>query len=243
MNFMRVLYTEWLKQRRGLLPWIVVGGPLMFAGMMWVDLYLRYSYLSGRHPNLSSWELLMQEGFMIWALFYPIGITLIAALVHYREYTDQGWKHLLALPVTRLSVYTAKWLLIWLLSCLAAGLLLIFMYMTGMILHFSEPFPLGQYIRYGINLCIAALGVVSLQHWLSSRLANPLYGMAIGFSGSMGALFFAQSEMMRFVPYASALFTMTVDNEDQWLAITTGLVAGPLLLLAGLAEFRQRDIH
>ncbi|ANF97909.1 ABC transporter permease [Paenibacillus bovis] len=243
MNLIRLLQTEWIKQRRGILPWLVVGGPLIFAVMMWVDLYLRYNYLNGRHPELDSWELLMQEGFMIWAIFYPIGITLIAALIHYREYTDHGWKHLLALPVPRLSVYAAKWLLIWLLSCAAAGLLLLFLYVTGRILHFPEPFPAVVYLRYGINLCIAALGVVSLQHWLSSRLSNPLYGMAIGFSGSMGALFFAQSKIMRFVPYASALFTVTVENEDQWLAIVTGLIAGPLLLIAGLTEFRRRDIH
>ncbi|WP_046213507.1 ABC transporter permease [Paenibacillus wulumuqiensis] len=239
---LRVLQTEWAKQRRSLLPWLVIGGPLIFAGMMWVDLYLRYSYLSGRHPELTPWELLMQEGFMLWGLFYPIGITIIAALVHYREYHDHGWKHLLALPVTRSSVYTAKWLLIWLLSCVTVILLLVCLYATGRILQFPEHFPLGQYVLYGINLCIAALGVTSLQHWLSSRLSNSLYAIAIGLSGSIGALFLAQSEITRFVPYASALFAMTVHNEDQWLTIVTGLIAGPVLLLVGMAEFRQRDI-
>lgn len=242
MNGWTLMAVEWFKQKRTVLPWLVVGGPLLVAGMIFLDFYLRYDYLLQKKGGMNSWAIMLEELWFLWSLFFPAGITLIAALVHTREFSDNAWKHLLALPVSRTALYLCKWLWIWLLSCLAVVLLFAYLFVAGVAVGFPEPFAFRLFSSYGYHLSVAALGVASLQHWLSSRFKNPVFPVAIGLAGSIGAFFLAQSEAARFIPYAAPLFAMPMNNPDQWIAIAGGVVPGTVMLAAGLAEFYKRDI-
>ncbi|GAB7388283.1 hypothetical protein BSNK01_21200 [Bacillaceae bacterium] len=242
MNGISLLAIEWLKQKRSVLPWLVVGGPLAVAGMIYLDLYLRYDYLLREREGFDSWEIMLGELWVLWSLFFPAGITLVAALVHYREYDADAWKHLLALPASRTSIYIGKWLFIWLLSCLAVIHLFICLFIAGVVIGFPEPFAFRLFASYGFHLAAAAFGVTSLQHWLSSRCKNPVFPVSIGITGSIGAIFLAQSEFARFIPYAFPLLAMPLENPYRWIAVTGGCVTGAVMLAAGWAEFSKRDI-
>ena len=70
------------------------------------------------------WDAVFQNSLSVWAIFMlPLLITLETALLAGVEHTEKQWKHLLALPVPRYTVYLAK-LLTALLLMLAGTLLL-----------------------------------------------------------------------------------------------------------------------
>ena len=86
------------------------------------------------------------------------------------------------------------------------------------------------------------LGIVSIQHWLSSRFKNVIVPIAIGITLSVCALFFVQSEMLSFFPHVTILYATPLEDIANNRPVWSGLIAGPLLLVLGMHEFKNRDI-
>ncbi|MED0674183.1 ABC transporter permease [Aneurinibacillus thermoaerophilus] len=244
MSRLAVFMTEMYKQKNGVMWWLVIGGPLLIAALVWIDVGVRYDYLITKKSNagLGSWGIILGELMFLWAFFCPIGVTLIAAIVHYREFSENAWKHLLSLPVTRRNVYFSKWFLILLLTYLAIFVLFIGLFVVGKMLEFSEPFAWELYGRYALYQALGVLGIVSIQHWLSSRFKNVIVPIAIGITLSVCALFFAQSEMLSFFPHVTILYATPLEDIANNRPVWSGLIAGPLLLVLGMHEFKNRDI-
>ncbi|ERI09693.1 ABC transporter permease [Aneurinibacillus aneurinilyticus] len=244
MRLPDVFATEVYKQKNGIMWWLVIGGPLLIAGLIFIDVWVRYDYLltKNRSAELGPWGIMLGEAVYLWAMFMPMGITLIAAIVHYREFSENAWKHLLSLPVTRGSVYVSKWLLIVLLTYLAILFLMLGFFVAGKIIGLSAPFAFGSYGRYALYQAVGALGIISIQHWLSSRFKNVIMPVAIGIGLSVCAIFLAQSKVLSFFPHATILYTMPFEGVENNRPLLSGLIAGPVLLVLGLLEFRRRDI-
>lgn len=242
MKWLTVLSVEFFKQKRGIIWWLVIGGPLLVAFCIFMDMYVRYDYLVAKGKGMTSWEVMLQELFFLWAFFLPIGITLIASIIHFREYSENVWKHMLALPLTRYSVYTAKWFTILFFTYVAILILEVALFLIGKLLQYPEPFDLLLYGKYTLLQCVSVLGVVSLQNWLSSRMKNTLIAATIGIVGSICAIFFAQAEITRYIPYAAVFFTVPFENGENHVAIWGGLVTGAVGFLMGMIDFNKKDI-
>lgn len=66
-----------------------------------------------QEDRVITWQVLLSTMSAVHALlFLPVLSGLFAALICRNEHSDGGWKQLLALPVTRTSVYFAKYALI-----------------------------------------------------------------------------------------------------------------------------------
>lgn len=66
-----------------------------------------------QEDRVITWQVLLSTMSAVHALlFLPVLSGLFAALICRNEHSDGGWKQLLALPVTRTSVYFAKFVLI-----------------------------------------------------------------------------------------------------------------------------------
>lgn len=242
MKAWSVIAAELYKQKKGILWKLAFGSPALVSVLVFLNMSLRYDYLMQRYAGKTSWEAMLNEVFFLWAFFLPIGVTLLAAIVHFREYSENAWKHLLSLPVRRGHVYAAKWLVIVLATVLSVLALMAGLRLSGLIIGFPEPFPFGLYGQYALYLIFSSLGIASVQHWLSSRFRNTIIPVAVGVSGTVGAIFLAQSEWMRYIPYAAPLFAMPGPDGDAGVSIVSGLLFGTAALLAGMLEFGKRDI-
>lgn len=242
MKAWSVLAAELYKQKKGVLWKLVFGGPALVALLVFLNMSIRYDYLMQRYEGKTSWEAMLNEVFFMWAFFLPVGVTLLAAIVHFREYSENAWKHLLSLPVRREHVYAAKWLVIVVATVLSVLALLVGLLLGGLAIGFPEPYPAGLYGRYALYLMCSSLGITSVQHWLSSRFRNAILPVAIGVSGTVGAIFLAQSEWMRYLPYAAPLYAMPDPAVDTGVTVVSGLLFGAAALLAGMFEFGRRDI-
>ncbi|WCN37331.1 ABC transporter permease [Aneurinibacillus uraniidurans] len=244
MSALILVKAELYKQKKGIIWWLAIGAPLMVAVMMLLDVGFRYDYLMGRgqKAGLDSWGVLIQEMMYMWATFCPMGITLLAAIVHYREFSENGWKHLLSLPVKRWKVYVAKWLVILLFTYFAIFVLNVGLFVVGKVLHFPEPFNLLLYGRYAGYQALGVLGIVGFQHWLSSRFKNVMIPIAIGVALSICVMFLAQSEMLSFFPHVAILYSIPFEDVAHNRPVLGGMIGGAVLLFLGMWEFQKRDI-
>ncbi len=112
----------------------------------------------------------------------------------------------------------------------------------GLIFGFPEPFPILLYGEYGLYLFVSGLGISSIQHWLSSKCKNTMIPVAIGITGSVCALFLAQSEMTQYMPYASALAALPLLDTNQNIALISGLGFGIGGIALGMLEFQSKDM-
>lgn len=104
-NFLRIMSAECLKIA-GFRTWLLILlSPLVS---------LPIGALSDMPGNQTiTWQVLLSTMSTLHALlFLPVLSGLFAALICRNEHSDGGWKQLLALPVTRTSVYFAKYVLI-----------------------------------------------------------------------------------------------------------------------------------
>lgn len=159
-SFWRVLSAERLKMSKSYVWLLVIGSPI---------LALLPGALADNQGEKMSWELLLNVMSMMHALlFLPVLSGIFAALICRYEHHDGGWKMLLSLPVTRLSVYLSKYVMI--IGLLAAVQLTFLVMVLGM--GFSEIFRIRSLGRCCLARYLAALLPVchSLHcNWLSLK--------------------------------------------------------------------------
>src|SRR5262249_10722710 len=99
--------AEFLKLKRTLALRVAIAAPLAVVGLqIFVSTQQPESPPRGAAPLLG----LVQGGFFLWTLLVlPMYGALTAALIAAVDHQDDHWKHLFALPVRRVSIFTAKW--------------------------------------------------------------------------------------------------------------------------------------
>src|SRR5690349_16013582 len=104
-SLLRALHAELLKLKRTLAVRMIFVAPLLVALLQF------FIALNQRRvpANFKLWEAVFRNGLTVWAIFMlPLLITLETALLTGIEHSEKQWKHLLALPVPRYTIYAAK---------------------------------------------------------------------------------------------------------------------------------------
>ncbi|MDF9840950.1 MULTISPECIES: ABC transporter permease [unclassified Paenibacillus] len=234
----RALSADWLKIRGKGLWFLVFLGPLGLTAMQGLNFGIRYDYLKEQYQS-DLWGGLLSNvaGFVPIALY--LGGTLICSLIANVEHQMSSWKQLLALPVSRTSVFMAKLLLCLLLLACSCLLLSAGTLGLGLILGFgSRPVPYADILRLGFASYAGALPVIALQLWLSLSSRNQTFPVAVGITLSLLSIFSMYlSEWMPLTWPALAW-----EAESPWLFITSGLLLGLLVILPGALHFARKDV-
>jgi hypothetical protein len=177
-----VLAAEGLKLKRTLALRLAIWCPTVIV-------LLVFGIYAGRSEKHSDADLLTgfaQLTLTIWTIvLFPLYAALVAALVAAVEHQNESWKHILALPVDRSTIFVAKWIagigLLWLSSLvLATGVVA-----TAEALRLmkpawsSSPLPSVMIFR-GVLLSTCAAGFLfSIQMWISLRWRSFLPGLVV----------------------------------------------------------------
>lgn len=217
----------------------------MGAFLSFINLFLRYDYLKNLEANqgLSSWQILITQHHFIWAFLFPLVATIIASQVHYLEYKSNSWKQALALPVSRMKLYLAKWSAVFIFNMLMILGNSICLILAGKVLGFPEIPDVSLFAGYTAYQLAAVTGLIGIQCWLSAGLPNANVALAIGFVGVASSLFFAQSEQLaKFMPYAHIIYTLPDPTINNAIALYYGPLFGLIFLLIGIISFQQKEI-
>lgn len=245
MEFYQILKGEFLKQRKSFTWPIALLIPILAGGLSFINLLLRYDYLIGLEANkgLSSWNILLLQHHFLWFFFLSLVVTIFASMVHYIEYRSNGWKSTLALPVSKMKVYFAKWFLAFILSTIMILINGVVLLIAGIALRFPETVDLILILKYTLYQIVSITSLISIQCFISSEINNTNIALTIGFVGVASSLFFAQSEKLsKIIPYAHIMYTLPDSTINNGIPLQYGSIIGILFLLIGFIFFNRKEI-
>jgi hypothetical protein len=191
VTFLGSLRSEWLKQRRSLASWLVLGGGLFIPGLITAVRLLRPAGLPELYRAPGFWERLWTQSWESMAVFIlPLVVMLAASLIVQLEYRNNTWKQVHATPQPLATIFLAKLtmvlkLIVQLLFWFNAG-----MYFAGIIpaLVFravdlpASPIPFGHFLRRDLDFFVDVLPIVGLQYLLALRFRSFMAPLGAGFA-------------------------------------------------------------
>jgi len=186
-GFFRVVAVEGLKLRRTLAFRLAVLAPLFIVILQFTIELVRGGDESGSSPGLNPLMGFAQGILTFWTIvLLPFCAALIAALLAALEHQGDNWKHILALPVPRASIFAAKWMAAVGLLALSSVVLVAAYCLAAAILQAVKPgwsaasWPVTTIVqRAFLGLCAAGL-LLSIQMWISLRWRSFIPGLAVG---------------------------------------------------------------
>jgi hypothetical protein len=180
--------SEFYKTRKTGAFWSPILLPLLLCGLV-LSVFLSKSDQFSHQPGAILWfefagAILAPMG----SLILPILIVFIAYSVNNIEHKADTWKTLFSLPISKFSVYSAKFL--YALFLVFICLLLFVLFTLGFAnllsvikpsLRFSEYSIEGALFKVYIKLFLDSLGILSIQFLLSLLMRDFLKPMGIGF--------------------------------------------------------------
>ncbi|MCG0274886.1 MAG: ABC transporter permease [Thermosediminibacteraceae bacterium] len=246
-KFFDLLWTDIIKQKRSLVWPAAFLAPLITEALLFLDFYLRRDYILNRaaKEGLSAWQTLVLEHHLtaLWFITLPMAVTVVCALLYHAEHASGGLRYTLSLPVGKGRLYLSKWCTGAIFLCLMLLLDALMLAAVGKIFRLPGGLDYQLIMRYIANQTVAAVGIMSLQMWLSAIAANVILPLAAGFIGITTSLFLAQDQnIARIIPYAHVLYTMPLPGENNRLALEGGIFFAAFFLVAGLLCFSKKDV-
>jgi hypothetical protein len=198
-----------------------------------------------------------QGSLMMWTLLVlPLFIALVAALVAAIDHQGDNWKHLFALPVSRLSVFMAKWMATATLVLVGSMTVVLLVWPGLALLRVAKPgwrefaTPWTLVLWRAIESASAAAFMLSIQLWVSLRWKSFVAGLAVVIVALMvmlGGIGSARSRstFAKFYPWAlpvTAIARMTEPSRDRSVVAAGGLLAGVFVAVAGCWALSRREL-
>jgi lantibiotic transport system permease protein len=187
-GFILSFRSEFYKTRKTMGFWSSVILPLLLCLLVFSGFYSK------------SDQMLNTPGIMLWlsfaavilavmgSLILPMLIVFIAYSVNSIEHKADTWKTLFSLPISKLSIYAAKYFYAFFLVFLCLALFVLFTLGFGNLLavlkpalKFSEYSAVGVLTKVYLKLFLSSLGILSIQFLLSLLFRDFLKPMGIGF--------------------------------------------------------------
>jgi hypothetical protein len=243
----RVLAAEGLKLKRTLALRLAICGPMTIVLLVFGMYAQRGEKMGDEHPLTGFAQLILT----IWTIImFPLYAALVAALVAAIEHHSETWKHLLALPVDRVTIFAAKWITGEGLLLLSALVLSAGVSVAAEILRLMKPAwsssPLPSiFILRGALLSFCAAGLLfSIQMWISLRWRNFLPGLVV----AVVALVLMFIAIPRGVALFGSLFpwslpamAMAPVNPYRPIAVGLGILGGAVVSTVACCDLSRRE--
>jgi len=238
-----VFRSELLKLRKSPIWWLIFVSPALSTLVAYAEFY---------PEDLLPWHISLSMIAMVHGLlFLPLLTGVFAAFVCRFEHAGGGWKQLLALPVSRSSVFLVKFamvmgilLVIQLLVC--AGLLAV-----GFFKGFPMPVPWDVITRSLLGSWIACLPLAALQMGVSVAWSNFAAPMALNVIFTLPSILIANSEKYGpYYPWAQPALAMLPREAESFGAFNVPLeslffvIAGSFVIFfaAGYSYFLRKPV-
>lgn len=233
----RFLLIDTLKMKKKWVWFLVFLGPAGVVGLEAFNFLLRYDWLTKQYQD-DLWGGLINESRILAVPALMMGLAIVASILAGIEHQTNSWKQMLALPVSKCSLFTAKFMLLTFLlfiSCTCLGLGLICL---GSSLGFGTKIPLVYLLKISYYPFLAALPFAALHTWLSIVVKNQAIALTCGIIGTILSLYGVI--MPDWVPY-KWLFLENSWGKFEYSA-AAGVLTGLLVYLVGLLDFYRRDV-
>jgi len=180
-------------------------------------------------------------------------IILNAALINAIEHSNNTWKRIYSLPISKASIYFSKLLAFVLLNLMTAISFTLFIHLFGSLLIIFKP-ALGfqdfsslfkESIMLSLRMMFASSFIVAFQFLLSFRFHSFVLPMVIGFCLTVAAGIASHWEHVNLIPYAYPSLSLYNEKLSTWWDNYSGFgfILFAMISLVGFWESSQREIH
>ncbi|MBB1285149.1 ABC transporter permease [Flavisolibacter sp. BT320] len=187
-------------------------------------------------------------------IFFPMFVILVCTLLPQIEYRNHTWKQVMASPLTRASVFGAKFLNIQALILLFLATSLLYLGVVIIIIHFAmpdlqllqQPFNGLLVLQNAFDLYVCLLAVSAIQFWIGMRSKNFIVPVAIGFVMWLTGTFLTmeyKSDLSVYFPYSYQAFPIVSvfkSHLQEVQLISLGYTA--FFLLLGFLDFKRKAV-
>lgn len=216
-GFFLSLRSEFYKSRKTLGFWAAILLPLIICLLIFLVFYLKSDKFV-KLPGMALWTLFTSIVLSVMgSLLLPIFIIFIGYSVNSVEHKADTWKTLFSLPISKWSVYTAKYLYALILVLLSLMLFALLTIGLGNLLGLLVPtLKFGEYhmelmlFQIYFKLFLSALGILSIQFLLSLLWSDFLKPMGIGFVCTIAGVILGSTkwEYSYLFPYAHPVIAL-----------------------------------
>lgn len=231
-----LLRADFLKIKRKGLWFLAFLGPFGVIALQMVNYGVRKDYLLNQSDD--DWEYFLEYVHSFTPLALVLGIAILTSFMASIENETNAWKQLISLPVSKMSVYLSKFMVLGSLLFVSSLLLGVFSLGYGILLNLGDQIPYLELLKYSFYPYLAALPVLALQLWISSVSQNQ--GIPIT-TGVLGVIF-AYSAFI--LPDWMIWKWPSLMNEwdEPLINVMLGIGVGTLLYIVGMLDFTRRDV-
>jgi lantibiotic transport system permease protein len=236
-----LVLNEVIKLKRSLVLVVCVAAPICAASFPLMVMLNR--------PGPKPWVQLLAEGAAVWAYFmYPMAVTALSVLMAQIEHGPRMWNHLLALPISRLSIFLAKIFVLVALVVLMSLALYLSLYATILLgvriipgaAATGDP-QFGETFESILLLGGAGLMMVVVQLWIALRFKNFAAPLIVGIVGTFLALATHSAKHGVFLPWLAPAYTFTLPAPVSVAVVGFGYLGGLLLIPIMIAHLAQHE--
>ena len=216
-GFILSFRSEFFKSRKTLGFWAAILLPLLICLLLFVGFYTKSERLAGMPPMLLWIQFAGAILAVMGSLLLPMFVIFIAYSVNSIEHKADTWKSLFTLPISRLSVYAAKYFYALFLIFLCLALFVLFTIGFGNLLSLVKPeLRFDNYhmedtlAKLYFKLFLSSLGILSIQFLLSLLWSDFLKPMGVGFFATIVGVITASKswEYCYLFPYAHSMLAL-----------------------------------
>ncbi len=244
------LYAEFIKIRKTLGLWGAIIAPIFIITIDFLIFYSRPEIFESSDTNpwiqftlfsVNSWSILMM----------PLVITLLTFYVNYTEHRAGGWKFIYSLPLPKLSIYSAKFIIsfiIFFVMMIIYSVLMLTAINILAIIYPQVPFDSSNetmnIIFHLIKMSFASIAILSIQFFVSLLVHNFVFPIGFGVFATIANAILLQWEHSHFLPYAYPFFSLQslTSNADFTFfseSVILSLLVGSAFFIVGyLAHWR-----
>lgn len=142
----KLLAAEFMKIKRKGIWFLTVLGPVGVVAMQMVNYGVRKDYLFGQNDD--RWGYYLDNIHSFTPLAIVLGIVILTSFMSSIENETNAWKQLIALPVSKMSVYLSKFTVLMVLLLVSSVLLMLFTIAFGLFLDLGGEIPYSGLLKY-----------------------------------------------------------------------------------------------
>lgn len=232
----KLLAAEFMKIKRKGIWFLTVLGPIGVVAMQMVNYGVRKDYLFGQNDD--RWGYYLDNIHSFTPLAIVLGIVILTSFMSSIENETNAWKLLIALPVSKMSVYLSKFTVLMVLLLVSSVLLMLFTIAFGLFLDLGGEIPYSGLLKYSFYPFFAALPVLALQLWVATVSVNQGVPITMGILGVI--LTYAGFTLPDWLIWKWPL--LLNEWNEPLINVLLGIGAGVLLYTAGMIDFARRDV-
>ncbi|GAB0171285.1 ABC transporter permease [Lysinibacillus sp. CTST325] len=232
----KLLTSDFLKIKRKGLWFLTALGPIGVVALQMVNYGLRKDYLLEQSEDDWGYYLLNVHSFTPLAIV--LGIAILTSFMASIENETNAWKQLIALPVSKLTVYLSKFTVLAILLFMSSTILMLLSMAYGVFLDLGDSIPYAEIAKFAYYPFFASLPILALQLWIASVCHNQGIPITVGIFG----VIFAYSSFV----LPDWMIWKWPSLMNQWdepvINVMLGVGIGILLYIIGMIDFARRDV-